>query len=181
MEHIPKTLNKRLKDEASGGSLQEDSLAALENELNRVITFMKSRGFLHFDAHFHNILASQSHVYFADFGLAISRKFELSLEEMAFFDMHRDYDRYYVVTELVINAITSTVPSDKLDEVFTGYFSPEGNMATLPHSIAPLAKRYRPIVLLMDAFFQGLREGSKDIPFPEAELAHEWSELSPAD
>lgn len=138
---------------------------------------MKSHGFLHFDAHFHNVLASQNHVYFADFGLAISHRFDLSPEEMAFCDIHRDYDRYYVLTELIIKAISSTVPPDKIEEVLDAYFSSEGSAITLPPSIAPFAERYRPIVVLMGTFFQALRERSKSTPYPEAQLALEWSKL----
>ncbi|MCX6991424.1 MAG: protein kinase family protein [Chlamydiae bacterium] len=177
MEHIPQTLSKRLKAEACEGTLQEESLGKLDKELSKVTTFMKSHGFLHFDAHFSNVLADPKHVYFADFGLAISDRFDLSLEEIAYRDRHQDYDRYYVILCLVTKAITSTVSPDKKKEVLDAYFSSKGAMTELPPSIATFAMHYRPIALLMDAFFHSLYKGSKSTPYPEAELAREWSKL----
>ena len=56
------------------------------------------RGLLHFDAHFENILTDGRRLYFADYGLAISSRFELSRAETGFFERHRTYDRCYTRT-----------------------------------------------------------------------------------
>ncbi|MBA3602373.1 MAG: protein kinase family protein [Parachlamydiaceae bacterium] len=176
MENFPQTLYKWLKAEGDKGNLTEQSIANLERELNMVTAFMKSRGFLHFDAHFHNILASNDHVYFADFGLAMSHKFDCSLEEMTFFEKHSSYDRYYVVSELVKNAIAATVHEGS-EVLLNAYLSTEKMTTTLPSAVASIAERYRPIAVLMDKFFQGLRKESKSTPYPEAELSREWAKL----
>lgn len=42
---------------------------------------MNTRGLLHFDAHFENILTDGQRLFFADYGLAISSRFELSRDE----------------------------------------------------------------------------------------------------
>lgn len=176
MEHLPQTLDKWLQVEESKGNLTEQALTKVERELNMVAAFMKSRGFLHFDAHFHNILASNNHVYFADFGLAMSQKFDLLSEERTFFEKHIDYDRYYVVTELAKNVIAATVHEE--NEVLLDSYLSNGKMTfTLPLAVASIAQRYRPIAILMDKFFQGLRKESKSTPYPKIELEREWTKL----
>ncbi|MBA3603628.1 MAG: hypothetical protein H0W50_08305 [Parachlamydiaceae bacterium] len=141
-------------------------MAKLERELNLVTGFMKSRGFLQFDAHFHNILASNNRVYFADFGLAMSHKFDFSPEEQDFFEKHSDYDRYYLAAELVRNGIAATVREDS-DVFLDAYLSAEKMTSILPSAVASIAERYRPIAVLMDKFLQGLLKESKSTPYPK--------------
>ncbi len=172
MESLPQTLDKRLSVEGGNGDLSK-----VERELNLVTAFMKSRGFLHFDAHFHNILATSSHVYFADFGLAMSRKFDLSPEERAFFEKHIDYDRYYVVAELAKRAIATTLGDEEGESALNKYLSPERMTIVLPPAVESIAQRYRPITVLMGKLFHSLRKQSKSTPYPEAELAREWTKL----
>lgn len=172
MESLPQTLDKWLHVE--GG---KENLPKIEQELNLVAAFMKSRGFLHFDAHFHNILANNGHVYFADFGLAMSRRFDLSPDERAFLEKHIDYDRYYVVAELAKQSIVSTLKDEEREAALDTYLSPERMTIALPSTVESIAQRYRPIAVLMGNFFRGLREHSKSTPYPEAGLAREWSKL----
>lgn len=171
MESLPQTLDKWLSVEG------RENLPKIERELNLVAAFMKSRGFLHFDAHFHNILASNSHVYFADFGLAMSRRFDLSPEERAFLEKHIDYDRYYVVAELAQRAIATTLGDKEGEVALDTYLSPEKMTIVLPPAVESIAQRYRPIAVLMGNLFRGLREHSKSTPYPEAELSREWTRL----
>jgi predicted unusual protein kinase regulating ubiquinone biosynthesis (AarF/ABC1/UbiB family) len=131
---------------------------------------MKSRGFLHFDAHFHNILNSNNHVYFADFGLSIAENFKLSAKERAFFEKHSNYDRYFVVAELVQRAIVAAVGQAESEAVLDDYLSNRPMTIELPPAVASLAQRYRPIAILMNQFLQNLRE-SKNTPYPEDDLA----------
>jgi tRNA A-37 threonylcarbamoyl transferase component Bud32 len=176
MEHLPQTLNKWLRLEGGKGNLTERTITKVERELNMVAAFMKLRGFLHFDAHFDNILASNNHVYFADFGLSMSRQFDLLPEERTFFDKHSDYDRYYVVLELARNAIAATVHEES-QVLVDSYFSSVKMTITLPLAVASIAQRYKPIALLMDKFFQGLQKESKSTPYPKIELEQEWTKL----
>jgi hypothetical protein len=172
MEHLPQTLDKWLGIKGS-----KKHLPQIERELNQVTVFMKSRGFLHFDAHLHNILTNNNHVYFADFGLAISQEFDLSLEERAFFEKHIDYDRYYVASALAQHALSRTVGDESAEVVLNMYLSSEKMTILLPPAVESLARRYKPIAILMGKFFQGLREQSKSTPYPVAELAREWTIL----
>lgn len=73
----------------AGDQAANRACAMAERELAAGISFMNSRGLLHFDAHFENILTDGQRLYFADYGLALSSGFELSPDEAGFFDRHR--------------------------------------------------------------------------------------------
>ena len=60
----------------------------VERKLDAGTAFMNARGLLHFDAHFDNILTDGQRLYFADYGLALSSRFDLSEDEATFFDRH---------------------------------------------------------------------------------------------
>jgi hypothetical protein len=174
MEHLPQTLHTWLRTK---GNLTEESITRVDRELNLVTTFMKSRGFLHFDAHLRNIQATDNHIYFADFGLATSLEFDLAPDERAFFEKHRDYDRYSVLWRLAGTAITATLTDEESEVLLKKYQSTEKMTLALPQGIGAIAERYRPIATLMANFFKGLQDTSKSTPYPEAELAHEWSKI----
>ncbi|MGI5054965.1 protein kinase family protein, partial [Streptomyces sp. JAC18] len=63
--------------------------------------FMSSRGLVHFDAHFANILTDGRQLYFADFGLALSSRFDLSSGESSLLSDHLAYDRCYTASHLL--------------------------------------------------------------------------------
>lgn len=156
---------------------KKSDLTQLERELLLVTTFMKAKGFLHFDAHFHNVLTNGQHVYFADFGLAISKEFELTSEERAFIDKHRDYDRMYVASELARAAIQMSVAPSTIESAFDQYFSDKPLELMLPSSQDSIAQRYRPLARVMDTFMRGLREHSKSTPYPEPLIDRELKRL----
>jgi hypothetical protein len=87
----------------------------VERELGAGPSFMNSRGLLHFDAHFENILTDGRRLYFTDYGLAISSQFELSQDEAGFFGRHQAYDRRYTATYLVNWLVTALYGYQKQD------------------------------------------------------------------
>ncbi|SEN94617.1 hypothetical protein SAMN05216267_1013123 [Actinacidiphila rubida] len=102
LEHVPQNLHDWLRVQvAAGGDATARALAMVEEELEAGTSFMNARGLLHFDAHFENILTDGRRLFFADFGLALSSRFELGQDEREFFALHRAYDRCYTVTHLV--------------------------------------------------------------------------------
>ena len=72
----------------------------IERELLTVTAFLRSRGFLHFDVHFENVLVDDRALYLSDFGQALSDRFSLSAAESGFLAQHGDFDRSYVVAKL---------------------------------------------------------------------------------
>ncbi|WP_285590899.1 protein kinase family protein [Herbidospora sp. NBRC 101105] len=93
LEHIPYTLGEWLTEEAR--------FAWAERELARGCDFMSSRGLVHFDAHFRNVLTDGETLRFADFGLALSSQFELSPAETEFHSAHLRYDHDHTAGSLV--------------------------------------------------------------------------------
>ena len=47
--------------------------------IHLVSDFLKTKRFVHFDAHFGNYIADGKRLYLTDFGLALSEKFDLSV------------------------------------------------------------------------------------------------------
>ncbi|MDF3308881.1 hypothetical protein P3H15_28090 [Rhodococcus sp. T2V] len=73
----------------------------MEREPAGGTAFMNSRGLLHLDAHFENILTDSRRLQFGDYGLSLSSGFDLSPTEAAFFDQNQSYDRGFTATYLV--------------------------------------------------------------------------------
>ncbi len=158
---------------------KKSDLTHLEKELFLVTSFMRAKGFLHFDTHFGNLLTSGRHVYFSDFGLAISQDFDLTSEERAFLEKHRDYDRMYVASELACAAIQMSIQPSVSERAFKHYLSAESLALTLPPPQDAVARRYRRLAYIMEGFKQELRECSKSTPYPEALIAREVIKITP--
>lgn len=166
MEQLSEPLDSAL------ASRKIDDLTQLEKELLLVTAFMQAKGFLHFDAHFHNLLTNGKHVYFADFGLAISQEFDLTVEERAFIDQHRDYDRMYVASELACAALKMSVEPSELEEAADQYLSEGPLDCTLPSPQDGIARRYRNLARLKENFMGDLRE-KKSTPYPVSLISAE--------
>lgn len=174
IEYIPDTLNSWLSKKLSKGDGSIDkAIEMVERNLIETITFINSKGILHFDAHFHNILTDGEHLFFSDFGLATSSQFSLSQEEIKFFQNHQNYDRCYVVMTLTDWIISSLFGKDRCDVVLQEYADGKTPLL-LPAALTPylssIVKRYAPITLRMNKFFEALREKTKQEPYPSVEL-----------
>jgi serine/threonine protein kinase len=145
---------------AAGAETAEAACALVERELAAGVAFMNSRGLLHFDAHFENILTDGHRLYFADYGLALSTRFELSPEESAFFEGHRSYDRAYSLSYLVSWLVT---------ELY-GHGRDEREAQIRPDTAAALITRHAPLTAVMADFFRRFRDESRETPFPLEEL-----------
>ncbi len=116
LEYIPRTLHTWLGEQMdAGGETADRACALVEGGLEAGISFMNARGLLHFDVHFQNILTDGRRLYFADYGLALSSRFELARDEADFFARHRSYDRCYSVSYLV-NWLVTDVYGDGRDD-----------------------------------------------------------------
>lgn len=85
LEHIPHVLESWLQD-------NPQQLRQSVQDVSTAIAFLRSRGIIHFDTHFGNILTDGEQAYLTDFGLALDKSFALSEDEKQFFDQHTDYD-----------------------------------------------------------------------------------------
>lgn len=72
----------------------------VEPALLDVTAFLSSKGFVHFDAHFQNLVTDGKALYLTDFGQALSEDFTLTPEEREFLNRHLQFDRTYVQAKL---------------------------------------------------------------------------------
>ncbi|MYW08175.1 protein kinase family protein [Streptomyces sp. SID2563] len=168
LEHVPHTLGSWLADRraaaARGG--EAPPYARIDAALTRGADFMSTQGFVHFDAHFRNVLTDGRSIRFADFGLALSTAFELSAEESAFLAAHRAYDRHYVAGDLLRHHLSDEV----YDAAFLRAWLAGTRPAAVPPEAAALLDRHAPAALALDAFHHSLLKESRRTPYPAAAI-----------
>lgn len=182
IEYIPETLKSWLgKEFKKGNAAIDKAIKMVEQNLQETSHFLCKKEMLHFDAHFHNILTDGKRLYFSDFGLAINSQFALSKEELKFFWTHINYDRYYVATQLTNWIVAKSFGKDHADIILQIYA--EGKTpALLPESLTPflssIVRRYAPLALKMNQFFELLVEQTKLALYPENDLNQCWEDIS---
>ncbi|WP_434444962.1 hypothetical protein [Lentzea sp. E54] len=148
LEYVPQNLHDWLNAQDD----LEGACEMVERELAAGVEFMNSRGLLHFDGHFGNILTDGERLYFADYGLAISSRFDLSGEETAFFAENQDFDRCYTVTHLVM------------------WFSYALRAKGVPPRVAEILSRHNDVAAVMKDFYRRFQHESRRTPYPAADL-----------
>lgn len=140
----------------------------VDRNLEAGISFMNARGLLHFDAHFQNILTDGERLYFADYGLAISSRFELSKDESAFFKRHQTYDRRYTAMYTSQWLVTAIFGSGREDREARLRAYARGEAPTgAPATAAAILARDAPTAVVMTDFFHTLQHESRQAPFPK--------------
>lgn len=171
LEYIPQNLHQWLGTRLEAGDEAMDRACAMvERELEAGVSFMNSRGLLHFDAHFENIPTDGRRLYFADYGLALSSAFELSPAEAGFFDRNRAYDRCYTVTYLVNWLVTALQGFSREDrdgryELVRAYA--DGKRPTgMPEEAAAIISRHAPVTAVVSDFNRTFQRRSRRTPYP---------------
>ncbi|MCG6138862.1 MAG: hypothetical protein MET45_30460, partial [Nostoc sp. LLA-1] len=86
------------------------------DELHMIITFLRTKEIIHFDAHFYNILTDGQQIYLTDFGLVLDKSFSLTKEEESFFQQNQFYDYGEILRNLghlIRSSYDSCSESDK--------------------------------------------------------------------
>ena len=173
LEYIPQNLHEWLGTQVGAGEdAANRACAMVERELKAGTSFMNTRGLLHFDAHFENILTDGRRLFFADYGLAISSRFELSRDEAGFFDRHRTYDSCYTVAHLVHWLVTALYGyrGEERDALVRAYA--EGRRLTgTPEVAAVILARHAPLAAVMSDFYRKLQRESRETPYPLEEIS----------
>ncbi|MDP1974392.1 MAG: protein kinase family protein, partial [Alphaproteobacteria bacterium] len=165
LEYVPQNLHQWLGAQLIvGEDAAGQAVSFVEQQLKTTNNFMNERGLLHFDAHFKNILTDGKLLYFTDFGLALSSKFELTKSEIEFLNIHRHYDTYSTITNLLHCIITTLFGKDNWEIRLQEYLHNEEKK--LPLFIETMIRRYAPIAFAMDEFYQKLQKKSKLTPYP---------------
>lgn len=168
LEYIPHTVFNWLGERvAAGGEAADLACAMVERNLKAGIAFMNARGLLHFDAHFQNLLTDGVRLYFADYGLAISSRFELSKEELSFFEQHADYDRRYTAMYMAQWLVTAQFGGgrDERESRLRAYARGEAPTG-MPETAAAILTRDAPTAVAMTDFFHALQHESRQAPYP---------------
>ncbi|MEU0227600.1 protein kinase family protein [Streptomyces sp. NPDC006284] len=176
LEYIPQNLHDWLGVRVgTGDEATEQACAVVDDELRAGISFMNARGLLHFDAHFENILTDGRRLFFTDFGLAISSRFDLTRDEADFVDQHRGYDQCYAVTHLVnwlAVALCGYTPEER--RTFVNAWAQGAPPEGVPASVAALMVRYSPVAAVMGDFYREFRQESRAAPHPPATICRMW-------
>ncbi|MGW0636637.1 protein kinase family protein [Nocardia salmonicida] len=175
LEYIPNTLHDWLNTQIEAGDETTDRACAMvERELAAGTTFMNSRGLLHLDAHFQNILTDGRRLYFADYGLSLSSGFDLSPQETAFFDQNQSYDRGFTTTYLtnwLLTALYGLRREDRDTRAAMVRAIAEGKPPHgVPEAAAALLTRQAPIATAMSAFTLAFQQTSRSTPYPDEEI-----------
>lgn len=170
LEHIPHNLHLWLRDAIGGDRPAEESAAyaMVERNLRSSVSYMNSRGLLHFDAHFMNVLTDGTRLYLSDFGLALSDRFDLDAAESRFFDGHLTHDGCYTMTQLVnwlVPSMETKARNEYIREVAEGKDPFE-----LRASDAAIVKRYAPVAVVINDFYWELFGTSRATPYPLAKI-----------
>lgn len=168
----------------------------LQNSLDQIcktIAFLRTKGIIHFDAHFRNILTDGEQIYLTDFGLALDKSFALTKGEEDFFERNTFYDYgevlrnlghlirspYYSCSEndqrkmMEKHGITEgsqpyevgAILLDNIEQIHT-----DGDLALDEFYVASIVK-YRSIIALMQNFFAKMwGNAKKDTELPSTEL-----------
>lgn len=161
LEYIPHNLHEWLPASDAG------ALAMVERQLAAGVSVMNARGLLHLDAHFQNILTDGERLYFADFGLAMSSRFDLSPDEAAFFAAHQSYDRHYTVTHLVIWLVAAHYGLTRDERHAFIRACAEGTPpAGVPPHVAAVITRHAPTAAVMTDFYRRFQQDSRQTPYP---------------
>jgi hypothetical protein len=175
LEHIPHRLGDWLSRQDPAAEVGPGSpFARVDAQLASGVEFMNSRGFMHFDVHFNNILTDGDLLYFSDFGLAASHRFDLSGAEREFLSRHRAYDRCCTAAGLACSLIAgvrgATSSATFLREWIAGSASAGTHSRGLSPPAAAMLSRCAPPALLTLDFHRALSTGSKTTPFPAAAI-----------
>jgi len=164
LEHVPQTLAAWLADQ------DLSAFARVDAQLASTTAFMRERGLVHFDAHFGNILTDGHGLYFSDFGLALSDRFDLSDQERAFLREHRCYDRDYTAAYLVNQHVAERVRGERDRRGFVRAWAAGDRPGDVPATAAAILTRYAGTAVVFNDFHHNLMEHSKRTPYPRSEL-----------
>ncbi|MGF6886527.1 hypothetical protein ABIA39_004699 [Nocardia sp. GAS34] len=175
LEYIPQNLHEWLNAQVEAGDEATDRACDMvERELAGGVAFMNSRGLLHLDAHFQNILTDGRRLYFGDYGLSLSSGFDLSSQEAAFFDQNQSYDRGFTGTYLVdwlLTALYGLRTDDREKRAAMARAIAEDNPPkSIPEGAAALLTRHAPIAAAMSVFTRAFQQESRSTSYPDQEI-----------
>jgi hypothetical protein len=145
----------------------------VEQQLSRIVAFLRGRELLHMDGHFGNMRTDGKRIYLTDFGLATSPRFDLSAAERDFARRHADHDAGYAAMRLVNWLVTAVcgvaVPAsggpvernEYVRRCAAGHI-PDG----APSGMTAILTRHAPAAARMNSFYWNLFAGDLRTEYP---------------
>ena len=155
MESIPQTLSSYIHPKKE--EERKPDMVKAEEGIIKTTAFLESQGMMHFDAHSGNILVDyEGQVCFADFGMALSKDFELSAEEIKFLEDNSGYDRSQALSSLCRH------PKDKVTKA---------ELPILPE-VKEMSERYESISREFKKFSDAFKDDeTKSVRYPAKEMS----------
>lgn len=171
LEYIPETVHKWLLGQlGNDDSCADRAVAQVEKDCNVTSNFLRANNFVHFDAHFNNIL-SNGNLYYSDFGLALSEQFDLENEEVDFLRHHRSYDRCVSIVSLIQTLMRHFYGEGKwLTHLHSFINSNEARPERMTPFIESKIRAYAPIAFRLSEFYQQLDTETKSAIYPAEAL-----------
>ncbi|OCH99178.1 hypothetical protein A8135_07985 [Legionella jamestowniensis] len=165
LEHFPKNLYQQLNDILSSGDELHTIkyLEKLNQSFETVFKFMQDHSFLHMDAHFRNILADEDNIYLSDFGLALSKNFDLTRTELNFINNHKLYDRCSYSLNLLHGVLTSYAGEGNWDKTLNDYLINKLSI-TLSDKILSVLSNHASVAEKMHRFYKEIQK-DKSTPY----------------
>ena len=174
LEHVPHTLPQWLSPQLAAGTADAGAaISMLDRSLRVDVASMNAAGLFHFDLHLDNILTDGERLYFADFGLAVARQFELSPEETHFLDANISHDPCHAITRLVDFLVTEcagTTDWAARNELVRRCALGEDITAAMSSSAAGVVRRYAPIAVVVNDFYRQLHLEDRATSYPAVEV-----------
>lgn len=173
LEYIPQHLDDWLSAQLAAGPDAFDAACTLvEHGLETDLALMNDLGLLHGDAHFQNILTDGQRLYFADLGLALSTRFELSEAELHYLQQNANLDRCYVPSKWVNWLVKAHVPDASPPErmELVRRCAAGDTLAGLPPTIAAIIRRRAPMAVVINDFYAKLHGERRSTPYPWREI-----------
>ena len=162
-EHFPKTLSEWMLEKIqSDRASAHTEVSIVVDQSRQAFEFMRNSNFVHFDAHLDNILTDGTQLYFADFGLAVHKSFDLSEDERKFMNDHAYYDPARFASSLV-HMLCRAIPGvegwrQKLEE-------PVRHTNSLPPAAIAALQSYAPMAKYMADFAKTLINTNRQVAF----------------
>jgi hypothetical protein len=164
-EPLPAWLARQV---AMDDAAAERAIAMVERRLLVDIDQMNAAGLYHFDAHLDNILTDGERLYFVDFALAISPRFELSAGEARFLDANLSHDRCHTIRCLVnwlVTAFTGVSDWQARNQIISRVAAGEA-LAGVASFAAAVIERHAPAAAVINEFYRQLHLVDRRTPYP---------------
>ena len=178
LERLPWSLPAWLDQQlAAGPQAMASACALVEHGLTADVFTMNALGLLHGDAHLGNILTDGERLYFADLGLATSKRFALSTDELSYLDHHASLDRAYVLAKWVNWLVKAWAPaaSSPQERMALVRAAAQGQalhqiMPDLPPCAAAIIRRHASIAALTNDFYAKLHSQRTGVHYPRDDI-----------